>query len=109
MKLFTTAALAILLSSGMAYAQSQDDTVTGATPDAGTAADSGGTNGGNYLTGPNIQRFYQDEQQQTLLPEAEIRTSWDAMTQAERDDLRAACVDNTDPRFDQLCVSIQAL
>lgn len=106
MKLFTTAALAILLSSGMAYAQAQDDTVTGATPDAQAGESS---DPANYLAGPNIHRFYQSEDMQELRPEPEIRTTWDAMTQDERDNLRAACVDNTDPRFDQLCVSIQAL
>jgi hypothetical protein len=100
MKLFTAAAVAILLSSGMAFAQ--DNTTTGST----TGAD---TDPSNYLSGPNISRFYQDEGMTTLKTDAEFKAAWDAMTDKDRADIKQACMGNKDNRYNPLCASVQAM
>ena len=105
MKLFTAAALAVLLSSGMAYAQAQDDTTTGSTTTE-QQRESGGNDASNYLTGPNIHRFYQNEQMEELRSEAEMKSVWDAMSDTDRESLRTACVSNQDARFNDLCVAV---
>jgi hypothetical protein len=97
MKIFTAAALAILLSSGLAYAQ--DNTTTGSTQ----GADSDPS---DYLTGPNIHRFYTDESMTTLRPEVEIRSTWQAMTPEEQANLVQACQGNKDNRWSTLCNSL---
>jgi hypothetical protein len=103
MKLFTAAAVAILLSSGMAFAQ--DNTTTGST----TQDNDGARDAADYLTGPNIHRFYQDDSMTVLRPEAEIRSTWYAMSEEERANLLQACMGPKDNRFNPLCSSIQAL
>jgi hypothetical protein len=103
MKLFTAAAVAILLSSGMAFAQ--DNTTTGST----TRDNDGARDATDYLTGPNIHRFYQDDSMTVLRPEAEIRSTWYAMSEEERASLIQACMGPKDNRFNPLCNSIQAM
>lgn len=100
MKIFTAAAVAILLSSGMAFAQ--DSTTTGST----TGAD---TDPSNYLAGPNIHRFYQDDSMTELKSEADMKAAWDAMTDKDRSDLKQACMGNKDNRYNPLCNSIAAM
>jgi hypothetical protein len=98
MKIFTAAAVAILLSSGIAYAQ-DTSTTTGSTQ--GSDSDPS-----NYLAGPNIHRFYTDESMTTLRPEAEIMSTWQGMSAEEQANLRQACQGNKDSRWSTLCNSI---
>ena len=100
MKLITAAAVAILLSAGMAFAQ--DNTTTGST----SGADSDPS---NYLAGPNIHRFYQDDSMTELKSESELKAAWDAMTDQDRSDLKQACMGNKDNRYNPLCNSIKAM
>ena len=102
MRLFTAAAVAILLTSGMAVAQ------TTSSNDAANEA-SGGTDAATYLTGPNIQRFYQNDSMSELRSEAEMRTAWDAMNEQDQANLRQACMGNKDNRYNPLCNSIKAM
>ena len=87
MKIFTAAAVAILLSSGIAFAQ--DNTTTGATTGAASGAGgaTGGANadgGGNYLTGNGPGQFYTDELMTTMRTEAEMKSAWQAMSEEDR-------------------------
>ena len=66
MKLFTAAAVAILMSSGMAFAQ--DTNTTGST----TRVD---TDPGNYLAGPKTQELYTDEFAHKCSPAGRIQES----------------------------------
>ena len=100
MKMLKAAAIAILLSSGMAHAQ--DNTQTGST--TGASSDPAA-----YLAGPNIQRFYTDEARTTLIPEADIKTQWNAMPEAGRASLKQACSGNKDNRYNPLCTSVGAM
>lgn len=105
MKIVAAAAVAILMSSGMAFAQ--DNTTTGAT--GGEAAASGGDNNDgnpNYLTGPNIQRFYTDDSMTTLRPEPEMKSAWEAMNEQDREAAKQACQGNKDNRWSTLCNSL---
>jgi hypothetical protein len=104
MKLFAAAALAVFLSSGVAFAQ--DNTQTGSTnqPDAGGAADAS-----NYLTGPNIHQFYTDDSMTTLRPEAEVKSAWQAMNEDDRAKAKQACQGNKDTRWSTLCNSIGSM
>ena len=79
MKMFTAAAVAILLSPGMAFAQETGST-DGASSDPAA-----------YLAGPNIQRFYTDEAMTTLRPEAEFKTNWQAMSAEDQAKAKQAC------------------
>ena len=101
MRLFTAAAVAVLLTSGMAFAQ--DSTTTGSTNEGG------GSDASNYLAGPNIHRFYQDDSMTELRSEAEIKTNWEAMSEADRASLLQACMGNKDNRYNPLCNSIRAM
>ena len=103
MRLFTAAAVAILLSSGMALAQ--DSITTGST----TRDHDGARDASDYLTGPNIYRFYQDDSMTELRPEAEIRSTWYAMPEEERINIIQACMGPKDNRFNPLCNSVQAM
>lgn len=103
MKLFTTAAAALLLSSGMAFAQ--DNMNTGSTG----SQNGSGTDAATYLAGPNIHRFYQDEAMTQLKSEAEIKSAWETMSDKERADLKQACMGNKDNRYNPLCSSVQAM
>ncbi|HEY6633882.1 MAG TPA: hypothetical protein VIZ90_20680 [Rhizobiaceae bacterium] len=100
MRFFAAAAAAILLSAGMAFAQ--DNSTTGSTSGADTDPS-------NYLTGPNIHRFYQDDSMTELRPEAEVRTTWEAMSEQDRSNLRQACMGNKDNRYNPLCNSLKAM
>jgi hypothetical protein len=102
MKILTAAAVAILLSSGMAFAQ--DNTQTGSTTQQGS-----GTDAANYLAGPNIHRFYTDESMGTLRPEADIKTTYEAMSPEEQANLKQACSGNKDNRWSTLCNSIGSM
>ncbi len=104
MRLFTAAAVAVLLSSGMAFAQ--DNPTTGSTNED---QNGGGSDASNYLTGPNIHRFYQDDAMTELRPEAEIRATWNTMSEEERLNLIQACMGPKDNRYNPLCNSIQSL
>jgi hypothetical protein len=97
MKLFTTAAVAVLLSSGMAFAQDnlQTGSTTGADKDPAT-----------YLAGPNIQRFYIDETRTTVRPPAQFRAAWETLNETERADLIQACMGNKDNRYNPLCANV---
>ena len=97
MKIFTATAVAILMSSGIAYAQ-----------------ETGSTGGGNsdpaaYLAGPNIQRFYTDEARTTLLPEAEFKSTWQAMSAEDQAKAKQACSGNKDNRWSTFCNSIGSM
>jgi hypothetical protein len=106
MKILLATAFSVILSlSGAAFAQE-----TGATqPDPlGTDADRGGgiTDAATYLEGPNIHKFYVDEQMTTLRPVEEIRTTYLALPETERTSLVVACDKNDDVRFTELCRNI---
>lgn len=105
MRLFTTAAVAILLSSGMAFAQ--DNTTTGSTTTQNQGG--GGSDASNYLTGPNIHRFYQDDSMTELRSEAEMKSTWKAMSEQDRASLLQACMGNKDNRYNPLCNSLKAM
>jgi hypothetical protein len=100
MKYITAAAVGVLLSSGMAFAQ--DNTQTGST--SGASNDPAA-----YLAGPNIQRFYTDDARTTLVPEADMKTQWNAMPEADRASLKQACSGNKDNRWSTLCNSIGSM
>jgi len=107
MKILAAAAIAVLVSSGMALAQ--DNTNTGSTTGSDTTgATSGSGNDGNpnYLTGPNIQRFYTDESMTTLRPEPEMKSAWEAMNEEDRAAAKQACEGNKDTRWSTLCNSL---
>jgi len=98
MKILAAAAVAVLISSGTAFAQ--DNTTTGATTGSGNDANP------NYLTGPNIQRFYTDDSMTTLRPEPEMKAAWEAMNEEDRAAAKQACEGNKDNRWSTLCNSI---
>jgi hypothetical protein len=100
MKLFFASALAIAMSAGMAFAQ--DNTMTGST----TGADK---DPAAYLAGPNIQRFYSDDAKTILIPEAEFKTNWQALSAEEQANYRAACQGTKDSRWSTFCNSIGAM
>lgn len=111
MKIFTTAALALLLTSGMAF--SQDNSGSGnsgtATQGTGSGASNNGGNadgGANYLTGNGPSVFYTDEAMTTLRPEAEMKSAWEAMNEQDRANAKQACSGNKDTRWSALCNSI---
>jgi hypothetical protein len=102
--LLATALSMVLAISGAAYAQTQ--------PDAGgtdNQAGGGGEDASNYLAGPNIHQFYTDESMTTMRPEADIRTTYEALTDADRASLKASCETNTDVKFTDLCRAVNAM
>ncbi|WP_353642929.1 hypothetical protein [Mesorhizobium sp. WSM2239] len=105
MKLLLATAFSVVLAiSGAAYAQTQ--------PDAGGTDNEpggGGSDASNYLAGPNIHQFYTDESMATMRPEAEIRTTYEALTEADRASLKASCETNTDVKFTDLCRAVNAM
>jgi hypothetical protein len=102
MKLFTAAAVAILLSSGMAYAQ--DNTQTGS-----TNIERSDTDPGNYLTGPKTQTLFTDETRTTVRPPAEFKAAWEALNDADREDIRRACTANRDVSYNPLCTNAKRM
>ena len=101
MKLFTSAAIAVLMSSGVAFAQ--DNTATGNTKNGS------GSDPGNYLTGPKIQRFYTDESRKTVRPPAEFKKVWNELNDADRADIKRACSANRDVSYNPLCTNVGAM
>lgn len=113
MNILCTTALAVLLASGVAYAQTDggESGNTGSnSPGAGTT-DGGGNadGGGNYLTGDGPGQFYTDDSMSTLKSETEVKSMYEGMSQADRDSLKQACMGNKDTRFNPLCSSIGAM
>jgi hypothetical protein len=79
---------------------------SGITPDTGS---SGGADSADYLTGPGIRAFYNDQGMTKLRTPQEIRLVYGNMTAEARARLRAACAAEYDPRYDQLCASVGAM
>ena len=100
MKLFAAAAVAILMSSGLALAQ--DNTQTGST----TSDDS---DPGNYLTGPKTQTLFTDETRKTVRPPAEFKAAWEALNPADREDIKQACAANRDVSYNPMCTNAKGL
>jgi hypothetical protein len=100
MKMFTATAVVLLLGIGTAFAQ--DNTTTGATSGADNDPAA-------YLAGPNIQRFYTDEAMTTLRPEAEMKSTWQAMSAEDQAKAKQACAGNKDTRWSTFCNSISAM
>jgi hypothetical protein len=112
MKLLSTAALALLLASGVAFAQTDGGNDGNAGADGSGAASDGGGNaegGGNYLTGDGPGQFYTDKSMGTLKSEAEVKSMYQGMSQADRDNLKQSCQGNKDTRWSTLCNSIGAM
>ena len=100
MKLFTAAAIAIVMSSGVAFAQ--DTNTTSST----TRAD---TDPGNYLAGPKIQEFYTDESRTNVRPPAEFKKVWEKMNDADRADIKQACSANRDVSYNPLFTNVATM
>ena len=100
MKLFAAAAVAILMSSGLALAQ--DNTQTGST----TSDDS---DPGNYLTGPKTQTLFTDETRKTVRPPAEFKAAWEALNPADREDIKQACAANRDVSYNPMCTNAKGM
>lgn len=100
MKLFTAAAVAILMSSGIAFAQ--DSTQTGST-------ERSDTDPGNYLAGPKTQQLYTDESRKTVRPPAEFKRVWNEMNDVDRADIKRACSANRDVSYNPLCTNASAM
>ena len=100
MKLFAAAAVAILMSSGLALAQ--DNTQTGST----TSDDS---DPGNYLTGPKTQTLFTDETRKTVRPPAEFKAAWEALNPADREDIKQACSANRDVSYNPMCTNAKGM
>ena len=100
MKLFASAAVAILMSSGLALAQ--DNTQTGST----TSDDS---DPGNYLTGPKTQTLFTDETRKTVRPPAEFKAAWEALNPADREDIKQACSANRDVSYNPMCTNAKGM
>ena len=108
MKIFTAATLALVLTSGLAFAQTEGGNNAG----AGAGATTGGGNadgGANYLTGNGPSQFYTDESMTTLRPEPEIKSAWEAMSEQDRANAKQACQGNKDTRWSTLCNSIGSM
>ncbi len=97
MKTLLAASIALMLT-GASFAQ---------TNNSGSTGGSGNDGNPNYLTGPNIQRFYQDDTMTTMKSAAEMKAEMDAMTDEERASLATACESNQDPKFEELCLSMR--
>ena len=100
MKLITVAAIAIMMSSGVALAQ--DNTQTGSTS-------GGGSDPGNYLTGPKTQTLFTDETRKTVRPPAEFKAAWEALNPADREDIKQACSANRDVSYNPMCTNAKGM
>lgn len=106
MKIFTAAALALLLSSGMAIAQ--DNTQT----DSNNMQDSGGSasdSDPNYLSGPTTQSLFTDDTRKSVRPSAEFKAAWEALNPADREDIKRACSANRDVSYNPLCTNAKGM
>ena len=97
MKIFTAAVVAILLSSGMAFAQDN------------TGATSGSDKNPNYLTGPKTQTLFTDETRKSVRPPAEFKAAWEALNDADREDIKRACSANRDVSYNPLCTNAKGM
>lgn len=100
-----------LLSIGMAGAP-----LAGAFAQDNGAGGSGNTNGGSgasdaapYLSGPNIQNFYNHEDMSELRSSDEMATTYKNMNSDDQAKLKAACLENQDPKFTDLCNAVKAM
>ena len=99
MKLFTAAAVAVMLSSGMVFAQ--DKTTTSSTsPD---------TDPGQYLTGPKTEPFFTDSSRKNIRPPAEFKAVWDKLNNADRADIKRVCLQNRDVSFNPFCTNASSM
>ncbi len=105
MRIFTAAALAIMLSSGVALAQTDGGNAGGGATEGGGNADGGG----NYLTGNGPGQFYTDDSMSTLRSDAEVKSIYEGLSQQDRDNLKQACMGNKDTRFNPLCNSVGSM
>ena len=101
MKLLTAAALAALLSTGMAFAQETSSTLPG--------KESGTTDAATYLAGPNTSSFYTDDSRKNVRPPAEFKKVWDEMNDVDRADIKQACSQNRDVSYNPLCTNVKAM
>lgn len=101
MKLFSAAAIALLLSSGMAFAQT-----TGATP---PGKNSGTTDAATYLAGPKTAKLYADHSRKVIRPPAEFKKVWGEMNDADRADIKRVCSANRDVSYNPLCTNVGAM
>jgi hypothetical protein len=95
MKIFTAAAVAILLSSGMAFAQDN----------SGATEGSGNDSNANYLAGPKTNPLYTDDSRKTVRPAAEFKAAWEKMNDTDRADIKKACSANRDVSYNPLCTN----
>ena len=109
-------ATALLLTVGSAFAQTDsgsDSSNAGSgssnAQQGGGASTGGATDASNYLTGPNIHRFYTDDTMDTLRPEAEMRSTWQGMSADDQAKLKQACSGNKDSRWSALCNSLSTM
>ena len=105
MKLFTAAAIAIILSSGVAFAQ-QDNNNTSSTEEGGGGNADGGS---KYLTGPKTQPLFTDESRSTVRTPAEFKAAWDKLNPADQKDIKQACTANRDVSYNPLCTNAKAM
>ena len=101
MKLLTAAALAALLSAGMAFAQQTGSTLPG--------KESGTTDAATYLAGPNTTPFYTDDSRKNIRPPAEFTRVWNEMNDVDRADMKRACSQNRDVSYNPLCTNVKAM
>jgi hypothetical protein len=111
MKIFVAAAIAVLLSSGVTFAQdgSSNSGTNNATTGSGATTGSNNDSGGNYLTGPNLQRFYTDDSMTTLRSDADVKSAWEAMSEQDRENAKQSCAGNKDNRWSAFCNSIGSM
>lgn len=98
MKIFTAAAITILMSSGMAFAQDNNSGAKGSDSDPG-----------NYLKGPKTQDFYTDDTRANVRPPAEFKQVWDKMNDTDRADVKQACAANRDVSYNPLCTNVKGM
>ena len=112
MKILTAAALALLLTAGMSYAQTTGggaSTGGSTSPDNTMSSEGGGDDAADYLTGPNIHKFYTDNSMGTMRSEAEMKSAYGAMSESDRAKLKSACASNNNPKHADFCKSINAM
>ena len=99
MKILTAAVVAILLSSGMAFAQENTSGASTNTSDKNP----------NYLTGPKTQTLFTDETRKNVRPPAEFKEAWEALNDADREDIKRACSANRDVSYNPLCTNAKGM
>ena len=97
MKLLTIAALAALLSPGMAVAQETGSTAPG--------KQSGTTDAATYLAGPNISKFYTDDSRKNVRPPAEFKKVWGELNDVDRAEIKQVCAQNRDVSYNPFCTN----